>query len=206
MHRTLKSSLIALTLIASLPIAAHAQGFKSTISSNFHGPLKVEVILSEDLAHRANHLPKDLSQRGSTSRLNSAFAQNGHYGEKDINRLVERLESRILSQMEKRGVATSPNAATVLRITLTDAKPNRPTFRQLSQEVGLSFSSISIGGAKMEAEVLSADGTSLGTMEYSWYENDIRDVHGSGTWSDAKRSIDRFAKKASKNLAQSSPS
>lgn len=206
MKHILKSSLLALTLIASLPIAAHAQGFKSNLHSSLNGPLKVEVKLSEDLAHRATHLPEKLSQRGSSSRLSSAFAQNGHYGEKDVAQLAARLESRILSQMEKRGVATSPNAATVLRVTLTNAKPNRPTFRQLSQEAGLSFRSISIGGAEMEAELISADGSSIGTMQYRWYDNDIRDAQFAGTWTDAYRSIDRFAKHASKKLAHRSPS
>ena len=201
MHSIIKTSLIAFSLIAAAPIAANATGFESTVESPLSGPIKVEVRLSEDLAYRANNLPKKRSKRGSSGHRNSPFAQNGYYGEKDLARLTQRLETHILAQMEKRGVSTSPNAATVLRVTLTDAKPNRPTFNQLSREVGLSFQSFSIGGAEMEAEIISAGGDSLGTMNYDWYEDDIRDAKYNGTWTDAHRSIQRFAKHAAKNLA-----
>jgi len=38
-------------------------------------------------------------------------------------------------------------------------------------------------------------------MSYKYYEYDLRDARYGATWSDAKKSIRRFAKKAAKNLA-----
>jgi len=67
------------------PAFAQARGFDADFSKAVTGPFKLEVVVSEDLAHRAN-------------------------------------------------------------------KNNRPTFNQLSQDIGLSFKSFGIGGADVSAE------------------------------------------------------
>lgn len=201
MSRYFKSIILAGSLVMAAPPLANATGFESTLNAPAATSVKIDVRLSEDLAYRANNLPEKLSNRGGSSRLGSAFGQNGHYGEKDLIRLQERLEKRLEKQLEKRGVAVSGSASTVLRVTLTNVKNNRPTFEQLSRGPNLSYQSYGTGGAELEAEVLAAGGRSLGTMRYDWYESDIRDAQYGGTWSDAYRAIDRFAKKAAKELS-----
>jgi hypothetical protein len=87
-------------------------------------------------------------------------------------------------------------------VTIEDARPNRPTFEQMSRDTGLSLQSFGIGGAEMSGELLSAGGQSLGQMSYAWYENDIRDAQFGGTWSDAYRAFDKFARQAADDLIQ----
>jgi len=166
----------------------------------------VEVRLSDDLAYRADNLPEKLSDRSGGGGRSTAFSDNGFYGERDLNRLQARLEERLIKQLSKRGVSVSDTASTVLRVTLDDAKNNRPTFRQLGKDPGLSYQSFGIGGAEIDAELIRAGGDVVGTMSYEWYENDFRDAQFGGTWSDAHRAIDRFTKKAAKTLAANSQS
>lgn len=193
-----------LVLGASLAFSslANATGFDSDLATTITGPIKVEVVVSEDLAHRAEHLPKKLSDRGSSRRLNAAFANNGKFGQRDVDRLVEELNEELAEDFEKYGIIMSDDAPTLLRVTLEKVKPNRPTFRQLSVDSSLSFKSFGIGGAEITAEVIGAGGKSLGTMEYDYYSNfqDIQ-IHAVSTWYDANRSISRFSKRASKKLA-----
>ncbi len=87
-------------------------------------------------------------------------------------------------------------------VTIIDAKPNRPTFGQLRQTPGLDmYASRSIGGMKLQATAYDGDGNLIGSKEYGWFENDIRQVIGATTWTDAKRASDRFARKFAKDLA-----
>lgn len=201
MRRFLSITGITLALaMASPSLAKSSQKFKSSVSAPISTAVNVEVLIGEDLAYRANNLPKKLSDRGSSRSLNSGFSGNGFYGDRDLNRLAERLETKMNKRLAKRGVTVDENAATTLRLVITDAKPNRPTFKQLSKEPGLSSRSYGIGGASIEGQILSARGETLGDMSYAWYENDIDYAAFGGTWSDAHRAFDKFAKKAAKSL------
>lgn len=200
MRSVLASSLFAISFAFAAPAMAKT-GFDTTVTTPLTSAVKIEVVLSEDMAHRANNLPKKLSARSGARSLRSGFSGNGFYGDRDLERLTERLESKLEKKLMKKGIEVSENASTVLRITIEDAKPNRPTFNQLSVQPGLSFQSIGNGGAKLEAELISAGGESLGTMSYKYYETDIRDAKFGGTWGDAHRAFGRFASKAAKTLA-----
>lgn len=196
----IKSLMIASTLaLMSTPALAK---FKTTIDGPVSSAVKIEVQLSEDMMHRANNLPKDLKDRGSVGLTRSGFTSNGFYGEKDLTRLTERLEERLTKQLTKRGMDVSDTAPTVLRVVVTDARNNRPTFTQLSNSPGLSFQSFGNGGAKVEATLVQAGGQELGTMSHSWYDWDIEDARFYGTWTDANRALDSFAKQAAKALAK----
>ncbi|MGB0906579.1 MAG: hypothetical protein ACPGVT_03715 [Maricaulaceae bacterium] len=191
---------ITFTLTSSA-LAKSKRGFSSSISAPVTTAIKLDIQIGEDLAYRANNLPKKSSQRGISPR-SSGFAQNGYYGDRELTRLAARIENRFAHQFEKRGLTLSDNAPTVLRITLTDAKPNRPTMKQMSKEPGLSYRSFGNGGAALEAMLVSASGEDLGEFSYSWYETNINDGFVGNTWSDANRSIERFAKHTAKTLAQ----
>lgn len=204
MPRILKSFALSAALIFSMASAANARGLKSTIKAPLATPVKIEISLSDDLAYRADHLPKNLSKRGSNFGANSGFSQNGFYGEKDLARLEERLGNKLIKQFEKRGLIVSDTAPTILRVTLTDVRNNRPTFAQISEAPSLSLNSFGTGGAEMDAELISADGTSLGTIYYNYFETDIRDSQFGGFWTDANRAIDQFAKNTAKHLAKGS--
>jgi len=201
MRKILASSLLALSFTVAAPALAKSYGFDTTVATPVSSAVKIEVIVSEDMAHRANNLPKKLSDRSGARGLRSGFSGNGFYGDRDIERLTERLESKLEKKFAQKGIQISDTASTVFRITIEDAKPNRPTFKQLSVEPSLSYQSFGNGGAELQAELIAAGGQSLGTMSYKFYENDIRDARFGGTWSDAHRAFGRFASKAAKTLA-----
>ncbi len=119
------------------------------------------------------------------------------YGEREGDVLTKRIVTDLERALDKQGVDVAR-----IDVTILDAKPNRPTMEQMSATPGLSFQSISIGGMALEATAYDADGNELASKEYSWYENNIRDVIGSSTWSDARRTSRRFATRFAETLSQ----
>lgn len=199
--RKFLTTLSTAALLAT-PVMAEARGFDSDFSNTIVGPIKLEIVVSEDLAHRANNLPKKMSDRGSRSRLSGTFSNNGHYGEREITYLLEEMEEEISDDFAKYGITISDNAPTVLRITIEDVRPNRPTFNQLSKDSSLSFKSVSTGGAEITATVSSAGGESLGQAEYDYFSSfNDRPNFGLGVWTDTNRAFSRFSKKLTKKLA-----
>jgi len=190
------------TFLLATPALAQARGFDSDLATTVTGPLKLEVVVSENLAHRANNLPKKLSDRNSSSRLNASFANNGRYGEREIEYLLEDMQEEIVEDFGKQGIALSDTAPTRLRITIEMAKPNRPTFNQLRKDTSLSFQSFSVGGAEVSAEIISSNGEVIGSANYDYYPSLLeRPYRAAGTWRDAKQSFSRFSRRLSKKLA-----
>ena len=125
----------------------------------------VQVVLGADLAEKAEEL-----------------------GQGELDRLTEELRRDV-----ERAVASDDALRDAdIRLTLVDARPNRPTFEQMAATPGLSMASLSIGGAAIEGEIIAADG-SRRSVAYDWYSHNIRDAVGSSTWTDAHRTFDRFA-------------
>lgn len=118
------------------------------------------------------------------------------YGMRDIDRLVADLRHQTEREMQRTGVL----AGGKLELTLVDATPNRPTFKQLGDTPGLSMSSFGVGGAKIEGKAISIDGE-VTPIRYRWYENDIRQSARTTTWSDAQYAISRFAVQLSRGKA-----
>lgn len=205
MRRT--ALILASTALIFAPLSAFAKsrGFDTTLSAPVQAPVKIEVVLSESLAHRANNLPKKLSERGSGIRsLRSGFAGNGFYGDRALNTLVEEVYEELNEDFAKKGILVSDDAAITLRITLEDARNNRPTFEQLSRETSLSFQSFGVGGAELSGELLDASGESLGTLSYRWFETNIDQFgfsQANGVWTDARRAISRFSNRTAKTLS-----
>jgi len=202
MRTIIQTIMLASAIVLAAPNLAQARGLKHTITEPLSTAVKIEVVLSEDMQHRANNLPAKFSDRATGSRgFNRGFSSNGLYGEKALQTLVESLEGKMTRRFTKKGISVSDDAPVTLRVTLEDARNNRPTFRQLSAQPGLSFSSIAQGGAKMSADLVDQDGTSLGTMTYTYYENDFNSgLISTGVWQDAHRSFERFARRAAKTL------
>ena len=110
------------------------------------------------------------------------------YGLREAKLLTEDLRSSVEQRLAKTGALEDAR----VELTLKDVKPNRPTFKQLSDRPGLSMQSFGIGGATIEGRIVAPDGT-VTPVEYSWYESDIRDAYANWTWSDAEWTFDRFA-------------
>jgi len=110
-------------------------------------------------------------------------------GERDVLRQADELAGTVRRALARRGAF--PGAQ--VNLVLMDLKPNRPTYQQVSDRPGLSMiDSISIGGAAIEGEIITADGQRL-PVRYARFSNSIADVYGFGTWQDAERTYDRLA-------------
>lgn len=110
-------------------------------------------------------------------------------GRREVQEQADRLAGVVSRALERRGAL---DGATV-DLVLTDLKPNRPTFEQLSQRPGLDgIRSISIGGATIEGQITMADGQVV-PVQYDWYSSSLADVYGSTTWNDAERAYQRLA-------------
>jgi hypothetical protein len=112
------------------------------------------------------------------------------YGQREAGFLTADLKSAVEKGLAKK---TAYDGARI-ELTLTDVKPNRPTFKQLGDTPGLSFDSFGVGGAAVEGRVISAEGVET-PVKFDWYETDIRQVRANWVWSDAEWAFDRLARK-----------
>ena len=148
---------------AALPLAALILGVAGAASA---APASVTVSVSPELMVKAQH----------------------DYGVREVDRLADDLRRSVERQAAKSGAFDG--ARIVLQ--LADAKPNRPTFKQMSDRPGLSFESFGVGGAQIEGHAVLADGH-VGPRSYRYYETDIRYARLRAPWGDAQSAIDQFA-------------
>lgn len=110
-------------------------------------------------------------------------------GQRDVDQQLARLQSVVERRLTRDGAL---EGATI-NLVITDLKPNRPTFQQAADKPGLSImDSISIGGATIEGEVITADGQRL-PVRYSRFSSSLAEVRGYTTWQDADRAYERLA-------------
>ena len=111
------------------------------------------------------------------------------YGTREGDYLKKEVSEDLTRELTKAGVDVAR-----VDVTIVDAKPSKPTFKQLGDTPGLDYgASISNGGMKLTATAYDTDGKKTGDYEYSWYENDIRQT-GLTTWYDANKASSRFAR------------
>ena len=110
-------------------------------------------------------------------------------GQRDVDRQVERLRTVVERRLARDGALQGAR----INLVLTDLKPNRPTWQQAADKPGLSImDSISIGGATIEGEIVTADGQTL-PVRSSRYSSSLAEVYGYSTWQDADRAFERLA-------------
>ena len=107
-------------------------------------------------------------------------------GDREVNEQIAGLQAEVGKALEQRYPGATAN------LILTDLKPNRPTMEQVRQTPGLDpINSISIGGAAIKGEIVTADGQTL-PVQYSYFSPNIRDVWGYSVWRDADRAFERL--------------
>lgn len=109
-----------------------------------------------------------------------------HYGARDVDRLLARLD-----EQAEAALARSPYAGARLELVVEDAVPNRPTFEQMADQPGLSMESIGIGGAEVSGQLIMPDGARI-PVSYRWFETSLAHTFAAATWSDAERAFRRF--------------
>jgi hypothetical protein len=121
-------------------------------------------------------------------------ALDEEYGLREGEILRRAVADSINNELARRGVSTAGGPA--IEVLIVNAEPNRPTMQQLAEQPGLdSIRSISIGGADLRAVLRSADGTVVEEVEHRRFNYTIDEAVGSSTWTEARRSIRRFANK-----------
>lgn len=114
------------------------------------------------------------------------------YGVREFDTLTSELLQAVERELRKTGSLVETGGR--LDLVIEDAKPNRPTMRQLANTPGLSFESRGVGGAEISGVLTTVDGDTI-PVSYRWYESDLRNTIASGVWSDAETSFDRFARR-----------
>lgn len=151
--------------IIALPIAALLLGVAGGAAA---APASVTVTISPELQAKAERV----------------------YGVRDIDRLAADLQKSVERQTAKSG----PFDGARIVLQLADAKPNRPTFKQMSDNPSLSFESFGVGGAQIEGHAVLASGQVV-PLSYRYWETDIRYARLTGPWGDAEGAISQFAHK-----------
>lgn len=117
------------------------------------------------------------------------------YGLREGEFLADRVQRDLSRALSKAGVDVAR-----IEVTIVDARPSRPTFKQGADRPGLDmFRSVSTGGMDLKGVAYTADGGEAASLEYKWYETDIR-YAGLTTWQDASRASDRFARRFADRL------
>jgi hypothetical protein len=115
---------------------------------------------------------------------------------REFDYLTKQLQRSVEEKLDRSG-SLGPEGGD-LYLVIEDARPNRPTLRQMSKQPGLSFSSFGVGGAHVSGEYRAKSGERT-PVDYSWYETDITRAPYNWTWSDADTAFDRLANKLAKN-------
>jgi hypothetical protein len=121
------------------------------------------------------------------------------YGDREGELLSARVTRQIEQAFDRAGIDVAR-----VDVVINEAKPSKPTFKQLGDEPGLDFGlSVSAGGMDLSAVAFDAAGTPVSNLDYKWFESDLRNP-GLSTWYDANRASDRFARKFAKQIARGS--
>jgi hypothetical protein len=112
------------------------------------------------------------------------------YGVREIPELTAELKESVEQALARSGALQDARVELVIR----DVKPNRPTFKQMTDTPGLSMQSFGVGGAAIGGRIVAADGTEQ-PIDYRWYESDIRQSFANWVWHDAEWTFDRFARR-----------
>lgn len=117
------------------------------------------------------------------------------YGVREGEYLVREVSQSVSRALARAGADVNGNGDLVLEISIIDAKPNRPTFQQLSDRPGLdSVRSISLGGAELHGVLRSASGAIVAEVDHEYHSPSLEYMFAAGQWTDANRAIDGFAR------------
>lgn len=108
---------------------------------------------------------------------------------------------KLLNSIEKKFSHAFEDFDGKIIVTIEDAKPNRPTMKQLGGTMGLSLNgSYSIGGATLSAKAIDSSGAQIAELKNEWYDSSIEYAYGKSTWGSAKRSMSMLVRKLEREI------
>jgi hypothetical protein len=124
--------------------------------------------------------------------VNVAYSEKA---EKDFTKTYGDREREVVRDLLTRNLNRYVgNQAARVDVVINDIVPNRPTFKQLGDQPGLSFQSFGIGGADVTGKAFDSAGNLLGEVSYDWY-GDIFWANTAWTWTDADRALYQFSRR-----------
>ena len=173
----LAASLALPTALAAAPAAAQG-GLEASYAAAPEAPITIaDISIGEPLMDKADE-----------------------YGQREFSRLTAWLREDLESELAEAGwLSDGMSEGSVLRVTIVDATPNRPTMRQSSMG-GLHPSSYGIGGAELEAVLMTSEGAPVANFSYSYRTPNIEQASYGTTWTDARRTFDRFSRRLADDL------
>lgn len=116
-----------------------------------------------------------------------------YYGSGETQVLEQAISDSVARAVKRAGLA--PAALPRTEVLLSNARPSHPTHHQQAVNPSLDpVRSISLGGATLSAVLRGADGKELDRVAIDNYATNLQEASASlDAWSDARRTIDRFA-------------
>jgi hypothetical protein len=116
------------------------------------------------------------------------------YGVRELPELTAALNAALARALRSNGGDVGASGGVTIETTLLDVRPSKPTMQQTHKRPGLdTIRSVSLGGGKFRARLVSADGRVLNEFTYDWYERDLFTSPALTTWHDARDAMRRFA-------------
>jgi hypothetical protein len=141
---------------------------------------------------------------GNITASDELLAEDDVVGPRDIERLSNRIRRDFERELSAAGHWADSGAGAVLNVVILDATPNRPTSAQIRANPSLSIRSFGIGGAELEATLVSASGETVAHYRYEWSSPHIGNSARAGVWTDAERAIGFFADRVAGSLQAAS--
>lgn len=136
-------------------------------------------------------------ERLSTSSMRDALVHP-----RDAEQLIDELRDELEGDLSRTGAYAPMVAAPVatLNVEIVRATPTRPAMTENGRRRNLHFSSVSVGGAEIKADLIGPDGAAIGHFEYRWDDDAINQGIAIGEWSGADRAFSRFAARLADEL------
>ncbi len=151
----------------------------------------------------ANNIPIASITVGATDEV---LADNKFYDRKDVEYLEADLRKHLEKAFGKAGLLVAGGAGAKLDIEFTKLTSNRPTLQAYRKKPGLDFRSFGHGGAAIKGHLTAADGTDLGSFEYSWYEDQFHPGSADvSVWYDAHRAIATISRRLAREWSDGRP-
>lgn len=166
--------------------------------------LGASALAAQALEAEFSGVPPRAIAIGEISIGNVLAAKADEYGEQEVAQLKDTLRADLERELGRIGrLAENGAAEAVLDVVLEDASPNRPTAKQqTASPQPLDSRSIFTGGARISAVLAGREGQALGRFAYAWQTSpDIRQSEYATTWTDARRTLQRFASRLAEAIA-----
>jgi hypothetical protein len=135
-------------------------------------------------------------------------AIDSRYGSDEAGYLQQYVADGIAHELEHAGLGIAEHSNITIAVVIEDALPSHPTDAQLRNGPSIRrIDSMSLGGARLSAELRGADGSVIDRVSLRHYATGLDHVSAApDVWADAQLAIDSFAHAVAKSCSKHSAS